>query len=365
MKVICTQENLKRGLNATSRISSGSTTLPVLNNILLKTEDGSLKLSCTNLEMGINTWVRCKVEEEGGLSVPAKTFSDLVNNLPNDNITLTIENNQLLIETSGYSTKIKGLAPDEFPLIPQIDGEQEPIEISAKDLKTAIAQVAFSVAYSETQPEISGILFNFDEKSLTLVATDRYRLAEKRIEIKSNLVKSLIIPNRAVQELSKTLANVEKDSVNIYFTQNQVMFKTLDTEIVTRLIDGQYPDYKQIIPQNFNTELHVSVEQLASAMRTAGIFTQTGNNVSLEYASPDHLQINSQSGDVGESKVNVPCTVDGSNGRIIFNHRYILDCLNAITSDNVTFRLIDENSPAVLVSKDAPGYTYLVMPIKI
>jgi DNA polymerase III subunit beta len=364
MKVICTQENLKKGLGITSRISSGSTTLPVLNNILLKTDQGFLKLSCTNLEMGINTWVRGKVEEEGGISVPAKTLTDLVNNLPNDNITLTLENNQLLVETSNYQTKIKGLAPDEFPLIPQIDDVQ-PLEINAKELKTAISQIAFAVAYSETQPEISGILFSFESDQLKLVATDRYRLAERSVALKNNVNKDLIIPNRAVSELAKVLSTSDKENVQIFFSQNQAMFKNLDTELITRLIDGQYPDYKQIIPQNFNTEIELPTLELTTAMRTAGIFTQTGNNVSLEYGNPDKLEISSQSGDIGESKLNMPCKVVGDEGKIIFNHRYILDCLNAINTETVTFKIIDQNSPAVLVSKELPGYIYLVMPIKI
>lgn len=247
MKVVCTQENLKRGLGITSRISSGSTTLPVLNNVLLKTDQGVLKLSSTNLEMGVNTWVRCKVEEQGGISVPAKTIVDLINNLPSDNITLSVDNNQLLIETSNYKTKVKGLAPDEFPLIPQIE-EQNPVLINSRE---------------------------------------------------------------------------------------------------------------------FNTEIDLAADELTSAMRTAGIFTQTGNNVSLEFEAPDKLTISSSSGDLGESKLEIPCSVTGQTGKIIFNHRYILDCLSTIGVKKVTFQIINENSPALLMSKDLPGYIYLVMPIKI
>jgi DNA polymerase-3 subunit beta len=364
MKVICTQENLKRGLGITSRISTGSTTLPVLNNVLIKTDEGGLRLSSTNLEMGVNTWIRCKVDEQGGISVPAKTLVDLINNLPNDNVTLTAENNQLLIETSNYQTKIKGLAPDEFPLIPQIE-EQNPVEIKSKDLRTAISQTAFAAAYSETQPEISGILFSFEENKLKLVATDRYRLAEKSIDVKGAVAKTLIVPNKAVQELSKVLGTADGDVTQIFFTQNQVMFKTEETELTSRLIDGQYPDYKQIIPTEFNTEIDLAADELSAAMRTAGIFTQTGNNVSLEFEEPSKLMISSSSGDLGESKLNIPCTVTGEAGRIIFNHRYILDCLSTIGVKNVTFQIINENSPALLMSKDLPGYIYLVMPIKI
>lgn len=364
MKIICTKENLKRGLNATSRVSNGSATLPVLNNVLLKTDQSVLKLSCTNLEMGINTWVRCKVEEEGGFSVPAKIFTDLINNIPEGNITLSLDNNHLVIEAGNYKTKIKGLAAEEFPLIPQIS-DQQAVEIPTKDLKSAISQVVFAAAYSETQPEISGVLFTFEENSLKLVATDRYRLAEKAIVLVGGTPKNVIVPNKAVQELSKALGAGNEETVKIYFGSNQAMFKFGETEIITRLIDGQYPDYKQIIPQVFNTEIFLTTEDMTQAMRTAGIFTQTGNNVTLEFSEPGELLVSSSSGDLGESKVNVPCKVVGTEGRIIFNHRYILDCLSSLNTKNITFQIINENSPAVLTSEELPGYVYLVMPIKI
>lgn len=365
MKLICTHENLKKGLGITARVSGSSSTLPVLNNILLKTDKGILKLSSTNLEIGVNTWVRCKVEEEGGVSVPAKTFIDLVNNLPNDKITLTLDNNVLLIEADGYKTKIKGLPMDEFPLIPEID-QDNAIEIPLKEMRAAISQVSFAAAFSETQPEISGILLALEDGFIKVVATDRYRLAEKVIKVVgAGLVKQLIIPNKAIQELYKVLSGSNDDLVKIFVSQNQIMFKTEETEITSRLIDGQYPDYKQIIPDSFNTEIQCQTSDVVSAMRTAGIFTQSGNNVNLEFSAPNNLVAYSASGELGESKVEVPANVSGQDGKIIFNHRYILDCLGSIGTENIIIKIINDNSPAVIQSKELPGYIYLVMPIKI
>ena len=365
MQVVCTHENLKKSLGITSRVSNGSSTLPVLNNILLKTDQGMLKLSSTNLEIGVNTWLRCKVEEEGGVSVPSKTLTDLIANLPNDKITLKLEGNLLLIESGGYQTKIKGLGVDEFPLIPEVD-QTTLIEIPGKDLKEAISQVAFAAAYSETQPEISGVLFSFEGDRLKIVATDRYRLAEKNILIKAQSInKNLIIPNKAIQELSKLLSGEESEIVHMFIAQNQIMFKTNETEIISRLIDGQYPDYKHIIPDQFNTEIECQTADIVSAMRTAGIFTQTGNNVSLEYKEPDFLLAQSSSGELGESKVNITSKVKGEEGVIIFNHRYILDGLSSIGTKTIILKIINDNSPTVICSKELPGYLYLVMPIKI
>ncbi len=362
MKLTCTQENLRKGLGSTARVSSGSTTLPILNNVLLKTEQGGLRLSCTNLEMGVNTWIRCKVDEEGAISVPAKTFTDLINSLPNDNITLTVDNNTLFIESKNYATKIKGLGADEFPLIPQVEDENA-VEINAHELRSAINQVSFAAAVSETQPEISGILFFFEDKALRLTATDRYRLAEKTIRTSGSPSRQMIVPNKALAEVYKAITGEEP--VKLYFTQNQAMFKIAETEIITRLIDGNYPEYKEIIPLEFNTEIEVQTDDLVKAVRTAGIFTQTGNNVILEFEEPDKLSVTSAAGDLGESHVNVPAKVEGIPCKIIINHKYMLDGLSTIGTKSLVFKVINDNAPVVFSSKELPDYIYLIMPIKI
>lgn len=365
MKVICTHENLKKGLSMVNRVSSGNLTLPILNNILVRTDNGLLKMSSTNLEVAVNTWIRCKVEEEGGVSIPAKTFSELIANLPVENITLETEDNQLHIEAGAFKTKIRGLHPDEFPLIPQV-GEQSAGQLSADDLRTALSQVVFASAYSETQPEISGVLLAFGDRELKVVATDRYRLAERKLKISESFEpRNAILPNRAIQELMKVLASAAGESVQLLFSQNQVMFKSEDTEIISRLIDGQYPDYQQIIPSEFKTEIVCSTSDLVAAMRTAGIFTQAGNNVNLTFESPETFGVNSAASDVGESNVHVPGKVTGAAGSIIFNHRYVLDCLSTLGTPEVRIRVIDSNAPAIIDSPGVAGYLYLVMPIRI
>jgi DNA polymerase-3 subunit beta len=365
MKITCTHENLKKGLSLTTRVSSGNLTLPILNNILIKTDNGQLKISSTNLEVAVNTWIRCKIDEEGGISVPAKTFSELVNNLPSENIELHTEDSQLFIESGTFKTKIRGLAPEDFPLIPQIN-QQAAGEIDVNELKTAFSQVVFAAAFSETQPEISGILMNFSEGQLTIAATDRYRLAEKKLKIQSSFEnKEVIVPNRSIQELLKLLSSAAGGKAQLFFTQNQVMFKALDTEIISRLIDGQYPDYKQIIPASFKTEIECQTTDVVAAMRTAGIFTQAGNNVNLAFSEPGIFSITSASNDIGESDVEVPSKVSGEAGTVIFNHRYVLDCLSVLDAATVRIRVIDSNSPAIIDSKELQGYTYLVMPIRI
>jgi DNA polymerase-3 subunit beta len=365
MRVICTHENLKKSLGLVTRVSSGNLTLPILNNILIKTDNSLLKLSSTNLEVAVNTWVRCKIEKEGGITVPAKTFSELINNLPSGNISLYTENLELFIESGSFKTKIRGLNSEEFPLIPQFD-QQSAGNIPIDALRLALSQTSFATAYSETQPEMSGIFLSFGGGELKVVATDRYRLAEKKMAIEGSFEnKNVIIPNRSVQELNKVLSLAEGEDIQIFFSQGQIMFKTQDTELISRLIDAQYPDYEQIIPLEFKTEIECNTSDVVAAMRTAGIFTQAGNNVNLTFKEPDNFSVTSSSSDIGESDVDILSKVTGEAGSIIFNHRYVLDCLSVIGTSKVKIKIINNNAPGVICSPEMPGYTYLVMPIRI
>ncbi len=207
---------------------------------------------------------------------------------------------------------------------------------------------------------------NFGDRELTVVATDRYRLAEKKLKIAGSFEnKAIIMPNRSVQELQKIIAGAAGGTVQLFFGQNQVMFKTEDAEIISRLIDGQYPDYRQIVPSEFKTEITCRTSDLVAAMRTAGIFTQAGNNVNLVFSPDGTFAVSSASTDIGESNVNIPASVVGSEGSVIFNHRYVLDSLSAIGTERVRIRVIDSNAPAIIDSPELPNYMYLVMPIRI
>jgi len=321
MKLICTQENLKSGLLATGRIISPSNTLPILNNILLKTENGLLKVASTNLEVAVSTHIRCKVEEEGEITVFSKTIIDLVNNLPNKNITLFTEGSEMHIETENYHTSIKTLPADEFPLIPEVEGKK--IEVSAQELKNSINQVVFAVSTNQTQPEISGVLFNIEGKYITLTGTDRYRLAEKKLELSkdSGLNEQLIVPQKTILELSRVIGASE-ENVEIVINPNQISFFVNNTQIISRLVDGQYPPYKEIIPDNFNTVIHTQKSSLVNALKAGSIFSQGNNSVKLDYMQ-DHqlLTITSESQDLGKSVVDIPSHVEGGTGELILNHK--------------------------------------------
>src|SRR3989338_2576220 len=254
MKVECTKENLKKGLFVVSRVVGSGNPLQVLNNILLKTDHGRIKLSSTNLEIGVNTWIGGKIEEEGALTVPARIINEYVNNLPTEKVMLSSKDHNLSLEAENYKTNIKGLSPDDFPLIPQV--LEEPFaKIPAEELRTALSETLWAASSNETQPEISGIYFGFTENKMLIAATDRYRLAERTINLEQPVAanKEVIVPARTAGELYKILA-IGQETVEVYFSDSQVLFRFDDTELISRLIDGHYPDYKQIIPKGFRSE---------------------------------------------------------------------------------------------------------------
>ncbi len=365
MKVVCTQENLKAGLVTVGRIISPNNTLPILNNILIKTENGQLKIASTNLEVAISTTIRCKTEEEGEVTVLAKTVSDLVNNLPNKNIVLEAKNGQMLLDAENYHTSIKTIPSEEFPLIPQIDNS-EGIVVNAQDLKKALDQVVFAASTNQTQPEISGIFLSLKEKTLKIVATDRYRLAERKMNLEKEVshVQDVIIPHKTALEVSR-IVGAHVGTVEIVLNETQISFTIDQTQIISRLIDGQYPDYEQIIPETFSTTITTEKQALVTALRAGGIFSQSSSSIRMEYnPNKSNLTVVADSSELGKSVVDLPSEISGPEGTIILNYRYVLDCLQAIETPQIILKITNDTSPSLILPEGQNNYIYLVMPIK-
>ena len=363
MKAQCTKKNLNQGIITTSRIISSGNTLPILNNILLKTDEGRLKLSSTNLELAINTWVVGKIEEEGEITIPARLINDYINSVPAEKITISSKNQTLFIETESANTHINGLPAEEFPLIPQIK-EEIFTKTDAKALQKTIQEVTFATAFSETQPELSGVLFTFEGKILTLAATDRYRLAEGKVELTSEVTapRQVIVPGKTVSELGRIIID---GLVDIYLTEGQICFKTTEIELTSRLIEGQYPDYKQIIPKNFTTEAIVEKTPLIQSIKVASLFASENNNIELDLSQQNkQIIIKSQAVQVGDSEIRLGAEFLGQKNSIIFNYRYLLECLNNLDDEKVTLKIINSSSPAAIVPVGREDYLYIVMPIK-
>lgn len=367
MKIICLQENFKNGLNITQNIIGRNLTLPILNNLLLETELGRLKISSTNLEIGINTWISGKIEKQGAITCPAKILSSFINNLPNKKIELEVKNNTVFIKCEGYKANIKGLPADDFPLIPKI--KEKPIFTFKKSdiLKNGLNQVVGAAALSESRPEISGILFKFDKEAIKLVATDSFRLAEKTIYQSSGLVTKpiyLIIPQRTIQELIRILNEKPDQELKIILGNNQILFESNEVQLISRLIDGQYPDYQQIIPKDFETKVTIQKEEVINNIRVASIFSSKINDIKLTIHS-GKIEILAQDPDLGENRSQISAEVQGKNLEINFNFKYLLDGLVNISTKQVFLGLNSESSPAVIKPVQAPqDYLYVVMPIK-
>lgn len=364
MKLICTKDNLKKGLYVVSRVVGVGNPLQVLNNILVKTDQGRIKLSSTNLEIGVNTWVGGKIEEEGSLTVPARLINEYINNLPTDKVVLTTKETTLNVESENYHTNIKGLSSEDFPLIPQVADEPY-AKIEAGELKDVLSETIWAAASNETQPEISGIFMAFEGDKLRVAATDRYRLAERTAPLLEsvNTGKDVIVPARTINELNKILST-NKGEVGIYFSESQVLFKFDETEIISRLIDGAYPDYRAIIPKEFKTQAVVSKDELMHAIKATALFAPDTNNIQLEIMG-DGIKISASSAAAGENQVVVKSKVTGPENSAVFNFRYLLDCLNNLTEANVVLKMISDASPAMIVPEKRNNYLYIVMPIKI
>jgi DNA polymerase-3 subunit beta len=373
MKITCTQENLNQGLAVTGHLANKNVNLPILNNVLLEAKGGTLTLSSTNLEIGISCQIRGKVDTEGTFTVDSKLITDYVNLLPS-NQTVDIEllkDDFLNVTCKNNNTRIKGIAADDFPVIPQIEREN-PYKVPLKEFKTAISQVIFAVAHSETRPEISGVYVHFKENSLTLVGTDSYRLAEKKIALEGNSEeKAVIVPVKALQEVQRILGTL-KDTVDspqdvgIYIADNQILFVIGNIELISRLIEGQYPDYQQIIPSNPRTKTVATTSELIKVIKTISLFSKAGVfDINMECLSDKKsLVLSSNNVQVGESVSEIDVEYDGDANATTLNYRFLLDGLSNIDSEEVRIELIDGNIPCIIKPKDDDSYLYIVMPIK-
>ncbi len=374
LKIFSLQENLKQGLALVSHISGKNINLPILNNVLIKAEDGKIKLISTNLEVGIISSVRGKIEKEGVFTVNAKIISDCISLLPNKKIGLEQSGTDFLVDCENYQVKVRGQSAEEFPLIPEVD-KKNYFSAQAEEIKQAISQVIFATATSETRLELSGVLFVFTANYLTMVATDSYRLAEKKVKIKSNSEedKKIIVPAKTLQELLRILSlglgdEVEdkNQEIKFYISENQILFTYGSTELVSRLIEGQYPDYQQIIPTNSKTKVSINQQELTRAVKMASLFSKTGvNDVNLDFpAGKNQVVISSVSGQTGENITNLEAKVSGDDNGMVINYRYLLEGLNNMEKEMIKIDIIDSNTPCLIRPEQDESYLYIIMPIK-
>lgn len=370
MKFFCTQENLNKALSAVEKIITKNTTLPVLSNILFETDGGRLKVSATNLEIGTSFWVGAKIEKEGAITVPARVLASYISKLPNKKINFEgREGNVLNISADDMVANIKGLDAKEFPIIPHL--KERPIgEVKNIDFKNALLATAIASATSEVRPELSGVclIFDFSNSALIVVASDSYRLAEKIIPLVNPNAEyhekiSVILPRNTAQELVRILDNATETQITL--STNQILFSMDNVNLISRLIDSKYPDYKQIIPTAFETEIFLETKPLFNLIRIASLFSdaQLMNVVLKTDAEQELVVIKSESDQVGSNEAKIKGKIKGKNIEITFNHRHLLEGLGVVFDDNIVMGFNGNNAPAVLKPQDPKAnYQYVIMP---
>jgi DNA polymerase-3 subunit beta len=374
MEFTSTKNNLLSSLHRVSGLTQGkSTHLPILNNILISAKKGGITLTSTNLEIGITTILRGKVQTEGEFTIPVRMFLDFVQTLPEDNVTCTLKENNFIISSGSQKGTIRGVSSEDYPLIPKIEKTKES-EVSAGIFLQALHSVSISVSTNETRPEISGCLFKFQGKELVLVGTDSFRLAEKKLklDINSHTGLSLIIPLKTVLELVRIITTVLKEGaqdaikVQMHFSENQAVFTIGQTELTSRLIEGQYPDYQQIIPDIEKHTIVVTKADFVRSVKSVSLFSETGVFDIMLKGVSNTLVIFSSSGQTGEGEAIIDGTLSGGEFTLVLNGRYLLDGLNTIDSDEISLGVVSHDAPCKLkaVSESEKDYLYIIMPIR-
>lgn len=375
MRVSCLQENLAKGLSIVSRAVAARSTLPVLGNVLLATDNGRLKLAATNLEIGITCWIGAKIEEDGAITVPARTFTDLVNALPQGTVEmeLAIRTQTLHLRSGRFENNIKGIDAQEFPIIPQLE-DADAIHIAPDVLKKVIDQVVFAAATDESRPILTGVLARFNGSQLTFAAADGFRLSVRTAALDTPVEKPIevIIPSRALAELSR-VAGEQKDPIRIVVTpqRSQVLFRLTNIDLVSQLVDGKFPDYNQIMPKKHETRTVMDTTQLLKACRAASVFARENANIARVIVTPGgdlapgHVMIQATSAETGDNAGDLDATVDGVPIEIAFNVKYLIDVLNVAGTPQVVLETSTSSSPGVIRPVGDEAFTHVIMPMHI
>jgi len=366
MNFLCLKEKLEYAVGLAERFTSRNSSLPVLENILLEIRLNSLTLISTNLEYAFRIIVPGNGSGEEKLVIPAKVFNALLQSINDSKIELEGKKNTLYIKTPSLSTKINGYAGEDFPIIPRVTSTAH-FSIEAALLAQGLEKVMPAVSISEFKPELSGVYFKITPSTLYLVATDTFRLAEKTIPLSKkseDKTYSFILPQKVAQELRRILSQAETENTRIVLGENQILFSINGIEITSRLIEGNFPEYNNIIPKSFDTNCFINKAEVAQAVRTSSIFTSRLSNVLLEFG-PKHLNISSVNPELGEHSAKIPASLSGKDSSVQFNHRFLLDGINAIDEEEILFGVNNENTPAIIRNKSDGSFLYLLMPLKI
>jgi DNA polymerase-3 subunit beta len=375
MRVSCLQENLAKGLSIVARAVATRSTLPVLGNILLATDQGRLKLSATNLEIGITCWIGAKVEEDGAMTVPARTFVDLVGALPAEKVdmALIVRTQTLNLKCGRFENNIRGIDATEFPILPTAD-DAKAIRIDPEVLRTMISQVVFAAATDESRPILTGVLARFEGDKVTFAASDGFRLAVRTAKVLEPVPSStsVIVPARALAELGRISGDQEAPiTINITPSKSQVLFHLDYIELVSQLIDGNFPDYNQIIPKKKDTHSVVGTAELLKACKAANVFARESANIvklSVEPGSelaPGHITVQATSAETGDNVGEMDATIEGGPVQIAFNVKYLIDFLSVANAAQIALDTTTASSPGKFTPVGDESFLCVIMPMHL
>lgn len=365
MKITCLKNHLKEAISLTEKISGKNLTLPILGNILISSEDKKLKLTATNLEIGIEVEIPAKIEKTGKLAVPAGIISGFVSTIGNEEkITLeTVSGNNLLIATQNSSTLIKGQPTDDFPTLPKPENKKEAM-VSSVEFLGGLKSVWYASSLSGIKPEIASVFVSSPAgQPLIFVATDSFRLAEKKTKQPAENINPVLIPQRSVSEIMRILDGRE-EKIKITTDKNQIFVVLENIKFVSRVVEGVFPDYQQIVPKKFTTDVVLDKNELVGGLRAASIFSNKQNEISISTdAEGEIITLQTINSETGEHTSNISAKITGEAIRMNFNYKYILDCLPHINSSGVLMRFSGNGKPMVITGVEDSSFQYLVMPM--
>ena len=370
MKLTCPQDNLSKGLAIVGRAVSTRSTMPILSNVLLATDGPRLRLSATNLELSINCWIEAEIEQEGRVAVPARLLQEFVNSLPSAPVKMELNPSNRVVKMQCLRTdgNIRGVSADEFPSIPTVEGGaafRQPAHL----LKEMINQVAIAAATDDSRPIFTGVLTTIGQ-TMTMVAADGFRLGIRSTALENGPEEemTLIIPARSLQEMARVLPDGkgQDEMVEIALTpnKNQVMFRTTSVELVSRLIEGQFPNYKQIMPKEPKTTVVVPTSEFLNASKTASFFARDSANIVRLHMESGELTVRAESTELGDNESRIDAIVEGEpSADIAFNAKYLTDALNVVEAEQTKLEIVSPGSPGVIRPVDSTDYVHIIMPM--
>ena len=377
MRVSCLQENLQRALGRVGRAVASRTSLPVLSNVLISTDSGRLRIAATNLEIGVTTWIEADIQEEGRITIDARLLGEFVNTLPAGGVDLEVDPNRLslTVRAGRDEASINGIDAEDFPVIPSVSDEGFGVEIDAQKLREMISLVEFAAASDDSRPVLAGVLTRFEGSSVTLAAADGFRMAVNEGEIATPVAErtDLIVPARSYRELARIIGDAD-GVIRLAVTPNrsQIMARVDDTEWVSRLIDGTFPDVRQIVPRDFATRVDLSRDVLLNAVRRASYFARDNNDVIRMVVSPGeddltpgNVEVSANAAERGNSHSFVDASVTGGDVQVAFNSRYLADVLSVLKHGQVMLGLNGPTQAGIIRPSGGDSYTHVIMPMVI